>query len=72
MQKGDKKMINILVVDDEEAIANLIKTTLNKAGYVCRTVYDGDPLSDGEMRGYDKKLVEKRYIEMGCEAVVVY
>lgn len=39
---------------------------------VCQTVYDGDPLSDGEMRGYDKKLVEKRYIEMGCEAVVVY
>lgn len=41
-------------------------------GYDEDKYYFLDPLSGGEMRGYDKKLVEKRYIEMGCEAVVVY
>lgn len=35
-------MIRVLIVDDEEAIANLIKITLEKAGYFCRCAYDGE------------------------------
>ena len=35
-------MIQILVVDDEYSIANLIKETLEKTGYHCKCVYDGE------------------------------
>lgn len=35
-------MINILIVDDEFPIANLIRETLQNAGYKCRCVYDGE------------------------------
>jgi len=35
-------MIKILVVDDEYPIANLIKETLENAGYSCTCMYDGD------------------------------
>lgn len=52
-------MINILVVDDEEAIANLIKITLNKAGYVCQTVYDGEAaVASIEKNRYDLILLD--------------
>lgn len=34
-------MIKILIVDDEEAIANLIRMNLVKAGYQCETASDG-------------------------------
>lgn len=33
-------------MDDEEAIANLIKITLEKAGYFCKCVYDGAAAAD--------------------------
>ncbi len=46
-------MNKILIVEDEEAIANLIKINLNKAGYLCEVAYDG-------IAGADK-LAEKRY-----------
>lgn len=39
---GDDDMIQILVVDDEYSIANLIKETLEKTGYQCKCVYDGE------------------------------
>lgn len=39
-------MIQVLIVDDEEAIANLIKITLEKAGYFCKCVYDGAAAAD--------------------------
>lgn len=46
-------MNKILIVEDEEAIANLIKINLNKAGYLCEVAYDG-------IAGADK-LAEKHY-----------
>lgn len=39
---GDDDMIHILIVDDEFSIANLIKETLKKTGYICKCVYDGE------------------------------
>lgn len=46
-------MNKILIVEDEEAIANLIKINLNKAGYLCEVAYDGNTGAD--------KLTEKHY-----------
>lgn len=46
-------MNKILIVEDEESIANLIKINLNKAGYLCEVAYDG-------IAGADK-LAEKHY-----------
>ena len=34
-------MIKILIVEDEEPIANLIRMNLVKAGYQCETAFDG-------------------------------
>ena len=34
-------MIKILIVEDEQAISNLIKLSLTKAGYYCNCAYDG-------------------------------
>ena len=33
--------INILIVEDDEAISNLIRISLGMAGYQCKQVYDG-------------------------------
>ncbi|MBP3351611.1 MAG: response regulator transcription factor [Lachnospiraceae bacterium] len=46
-------MNRILIVEDEEAIANLIRLNLSRAGYYCEVVYDG-------VAGADC-LAEKRY-----------
>ena len=39
-------MIKILIVEDETPIANLIKLSLTKAGYVCSCVCDGMKAAD--------------------------
>ncbi|MDR1706304.1 MAG: response regulator transcription factor [Clostridiales bacterium] len=45
-------MLKILVVEDEQAIANLIKINLNDAGYACVCAFDGkqgaDLIENGE------------------------
>jgi len=46
-------MIRILIVEDEEAIANLIRLNLVKAGYQCELAFDGEEAAD--------KIAEKRY-----------
>lgn len=52
-------MINILVVDDEYPIANLIKETLENAGYKCKCVYDGDSAATEIENGtYDLVLLD--------------
>lgn len=35
-------MFHILIVDDDRPIANLIRETLEHAGYICRCAYDGE------------------------------
>lgn len=39
-------MLKILVVEDEEPIANLISMSLRKNGYHCETAYDGKTAAD--------------------------
>ena len=39
-------MIKILVVDDEEPIANLIRMNLTRQGYACMCAYDGQQAAD--------------------------
>ena len=39
-------MIKILIVEDEEPIANLIRMNLKKAGYSCRCAFDGEEASN--------------------------
>lgn len=46
-------MIKILIVEDEEAIANLIRMNLVKAGYQCELAFDGEEAAD--------KIAEKNY-----------
>ncbi len=46
-------MNKILIVEDEEAIANLIKINLSKNGYLCEVAYDGSGGAD--------KLAENHY-----------
>lgn len=39
-------MIKILIVDDEQPIANLIRMNLTRQGYVCTCAYDGQQAAD--------------------------
>ncbi len=39
-------MIRILVVDDEQPIANLIRMNLSRMGYACTCAYDGQEAAD--------------------------
>lgn len=43
-------MLKILIAEDEEPIANLIRVNLTKAGYECTCAYDGEEAgrSDGK------------------------
>ncbi len=52
-------MIKILIVEDEEPIANLIRMNLVKAGYQCETVFDGEAAADMiEKNLYDLILLD--------------
>lgn len=52
-------MIKILIVEDEEAIANLLRMNLVKAGYQCETASDGEEASDMiEENRYDLMLLD--------------
>lgn len=45
-------MNKILIVEDEEAIANLIKMSLKSAGYLCEVSYDGQDAADKMQTGH--------------------
>ena len=45
-QRQDIDMIKILIVEDEEPIANLIRMNLRKAGYHCSCAGDGNTAAD--------------------------
>lgn len=52
-------MNKILIVEDEEAIANLIRMNLSKAGYLCETAFDGEEAADRiEENSYDLILLD--------------
>ena len=52
-------MVRILVVEDEQAISNLIAVNLRKAGYACDCVYDGMSAADALEEGaYDLVLLD--------------
>ena len=52
-------MIRILIVEDERAIANLIRLSLSKAGYACTCAFDGAQAADLLEHGrYDLVLLD--------------
>lgn len=52
-------MIKILIVEDEEPIANLIRMNLAKAGYQCEIAYDGEAAADRiSSQSYDLILLD--------------
>lgn len=52
-------MIKILVIEDEEPIANLIKVNLTKAGYFCQVEKDGESGADAlSLPGWDLALLD--------------
>lgn len=52
-------MNKILIVEDEEAISNLIRMNLSKAGYLCETAFDGEEAADRiEENSYDLILLD--------------
>ena len=51
-------MVKILIAEDEEPIANLIRMNLKKAGYACECAYDGQEAADRMEEGhYDLLLM---------------
>lgn len=52
-------MIKVLIVEDEEAISNLIRMNLVKAGYQCEIAQDGEEAADKiENKTYDLILLD--------------
>lgn len=52
-------MVKILIAEDEEPIANLIRMNLKKAGYACECAYDGQEAADRMEDGhYDLLLLD--------------
>ena len=52
-------MIKILIVEDEEAIANLIRMNLVKAGYQCEIASDGEEAANAiQERTFDLILLD--------------
>ena len=52
-------MNKILIVEDEEPIANLIKMSLKSAGYLCQVCYDGQDAADQMLaENYDLCLLD--------------
>ena len=52
-------MLKILIAEDEEPIANLIRLNLTKAGYSCTCAYDGETAADRMEGGhYDLLLLD--------------
>jgi DNA-binding response OmpR family regulator len=57
--KGERYMIRILIVEDEEAIANLIRMNLVRAGYQCEIASDGEEAADAiSERPFDMILLD--------------
>lgn len=56
---GERKMIKILIVEDEEPIANLIRMNLVKEGYQCEIAFDGEEAANViQERTFDLMLLD--------------
>ncbi len=63
----------ILIVDDERPIANLIRLTLEGAGYACRTAYSGQQAADLlEAGGYALALLDIMLPQIGGYDLLAY
>ncbi|MDO4261557.1 MAG: response regulator transcription factor [Eubacteriales bacterium] len=52
-------MLKILIAEDEEPIANLLRMNLKKAGYACECAYDGEEAADRMENGrFDLLLLD--------------
>ena len=51
-------MIKILIAEDEEPIANLIRVNLKKAGYHCQCAYDGEEGQEGSIEVEEIRIGE--------------
>ena len=51
-------MVKILIAEDEEPIANLIRMNLKKAGYACECAYDGQEAADRMEEGHYDLLLD--------------
>ena len=52
-------MINVLIAEDNESIANLIKISLRQMGYSCDCAYDGEQAANlAEKKVYDLVLLD--------------
>lgn len=66
-------MLKILIVEDEEPIANLIRMNLGKAGYQCETAFDGEEAADKiENNGYDLILLDVMLPKLNGYEVLEY
>lgn len=66
-------MLKILVVEDEKAIANLIKMNLSQEGYSCAVAYDGKQAADLiEQNTYDLILLDIMLPEIDGYELLAY
>lgn len=66
-------MIKILIVEDEEPIANLIRMNLGKAGYQCELAFDGEEAADKiENNSYDLILLDVMLPKLNGYEVLEY
>ena len=60
-------MTKILIVEDEEAISNLIRMSLCKTGYICEQAFDGETAADLiAENSYDLILLDIMLPAMNC------
>lgn len=59
MWSRDREMLRILIAEDEEPIANLIRINLTRAGYQCTWAPDGQTAADlMEREKFDLALLD--------------
>ena len=73
--------MKILIVEDEEAIANLIKINLTAEGYQCTCAYDGSagaddyivkPFQIGELLARVEALLRRKYFSYHVPCIGLY
>lgn len=66
-------MLKILIAEDEEPIANLLRMNLRKAGYECTCAYDGEEAADKMEEGhFDLLLLDIMLPKIGGYELMEY